>query len=67
LQFCAVPRSVKEITQHLGLSHRPHFLRNTLLHPLIASGKLAPAIPDKPSGPKQRYITIKPEISEPHE
>lgn len=59
LQFCAIPRSIKEMMQHLGLSHRTYF-RNTLLHPLIASGKLALTIPDKPSSPKQRYITVKP-------
>jgi ATP-dependent DNA helicase RecG len=46
--------------QHLGLSHREHF-RDTLLLPLIASGKLAPTIPDKPSSPNQRYIATKQE------
>jgi predicted HTH transcriptional regulator len=59
LQFCAIPRSTKEMMQHLGLSHREHF-RDTLLLPLIASGKLAVTIPDKPSSPNQRYITVKP-------
>jgi predicted HTH transcriptional regulator len=66
LQFCTVPRSIKEIMQHLGLSHRTYF-RNILLRPLITSGKLALTIPDKPSSPNQRYITIKPEINKPHE
>lgn len=42
---------------HLGLSHREYF-RDTLLLPLIASGKLAPTIPGKPSIPQQRYNTI---------
>lgn len=59
LQFCAVPRSTKEMMQYLDLSHREHF-RDTFLLPLIASGQLAPTIPDKPSSPKQRYITVKP-------
>jgi predicted HTH transcriptional regulator len=66
LQFCAVPRSTKEMMQHLGLSHREHF-RDTFLLPLIASGKLVPTIPDKPSSPNQRYITVKPEASKPNE
>ncbi|MDO9048003.1 MAG: hypothetical protein Q7U66_09730 [Methylobacter sp.] len=66
LQFCAVPRSTKEMMQYLGLSHREHF-RDTFLLPLIASGKLAPTIPDKPSIPNQRYITVKPEASKPNE
>lgn len=39
LQFCAIPRSIKEIMQHLGLSHRTYF-RKTFLQPLIDSGKL---------------------------
>ncbi|MDO8954945.1 MAG: putative DNA binding domain-containing protein [Gammaproteobacteria bacterium] len=59
LLFCETPRSVKEIMEHLGLSHRPHF-RNTLLFPLMASRKLAQTIPEKPSSPNQRYIAVKP-------
>lgn len=61
LQFCITPRSTKEMMQHLGLSHHPHF-RNRLLLPLIASGKLALTIPDKPKSPKQRYIAVKPGV-----
>lgn len=55
LRFCVSPRSVSEMMQYVGLAHRTYF-RNTLLNPLIASGKLAATIPDKPSSPKQRYI-----------
>ena len=66
LQFCVVPRSTKEMMQYLDLSHREHF-RDTFLLPLIASGQLAPTIPDKPSSPKQRYITVQPEGNKPHE
>ena len=55
LKFCNTPRSTKEMMQYLGLSHHPHF-RHRLLLPLIASGKLALTIPDKPKSPKQRYI-----------
>jgi len=66
LKFCAVPRSTKEMMQYLDLSHREHF-RDTFLLPLVASGQLAPTIPDKPSSPKQRYITVKPEVNKAHE
>ncbi|MDP2806060.1 MAG: putative DNA binding domain-containing protein, partial [Gallionellaceae bacterium] len=55
LQFCSIPRSTKEMMQHLGLSHRENF-RDSLLLPLIEAGKLTPTIPDKPSSPKQRYV-----------
>ena len=58
LQFCESPRSTKEMMQHLDLSHREHF-RDTFLLPLMASGKLAPTIPDKPKSPNQRYISTK--------
>lgn len=57
LQFCVTPLSTREIMQHFGLSHRESF-RDTLLLPLIAFGKLALTIPDKPSSPNQRYVTV---------
>lgn len=47
--------------QYLGLSHRTYF-RKTFLQPLIDSGKLELTFPDKPKSPKQRYITVKPEV-----
>ena len=59
LEYCAVSRSNKEIMQYLGYKHSPHF-RETLLLPLLQSGKLKRTIPDKPSSPKQRYITVSP-------
>lgn len=62
LKFCAIPRSVSEMMQHLGQGHRTYF-RNTLLTPLIASEKLAATIPDKPSSPKQRYVAVQPELN----
>lgn len=65
LSFCDNPRSTKEMMQYLKLSHRPHF-RNALLLPLIASGKLLPTIPDKPSSPKQRYVAAKQEVNKSH-
>ena len=61
LRFCATPRSVSEMMQYLGLSHRTYF-RKTFLQPLIDSGKLELTFPDKPKSPKQRYITVKPEV-----
>ncbi len=58
LKFCEIPRSTKEIMQHLGLSHRESF-RDTILLPLIESGKIALTIPDKLNSSKQKYITVK--------
>lgn len=62
LQFCAVPRSTKEMMQYLGLSHRESF-RDRLLLPLLASGQLALTIPDKPSSPNQRYVAVHKKLS----
>jgi len=56
LQFCKVPRSRIEIQEFLGLKHRRSFKEN-VLQPLLESGMLIQTIPDKPSSPKQRYIT----------
>ncbi len=56
LQFCTVPRSRMEIQEFLGLKHRRSF-KETVLQPLLESGLLIQTVPDKPSSPKQRYIS----------
>jgi predicted HTH transcriptional regulator len=58
LLFCNTPRSIKEIMEHMGLKHRT-YLRNTLLNPLLISGKLLQTIPSKPSSPNQCYVAAK--------
>lgn len=55
LSYCSTPRTMKEIMDHLHLSHRPHF-RKALLTPLLKTGKLIQTIPEKPSSPNQRYV-----------
>ena len=55
LKYCSIPRTSKEIMEHLNLTHRQHF-RDAILHPLIASGKIKRTIPDKPSSPNQQYV-----------
>jgi len=57
LQFCIVPRSRMEIQEFLAIKHR-RSLKETILQPLFESGLLIQTIPDKPSSPKQRYITL---------
>ncbi|NLV97503.1 MAG: hypothetical protein GX043_09245, partial [Desulfovibrionales bacterium] len=56
LAFCRQPRSTTEIMHHLGLRHREHF-RSSILMPLLERQLLRLTIPDKPSSPKQKYIT----------
>jgi ATP-dependent DNA helicase RecG len=45
---------------HIGLKDREYF-RIEILAPLIESGLLSLTIPDKPTSPRQRYITTKKE------
>ena len=57
LDFCAEPKSTKEISDHLGFKERKSTSR--YLKPLIEQGRIAMMIPDKPNSSKQKYITIK--------
>jgi len=56
LDFCTTPKSTEEIMQFLDLKHKNYF-RKTVLNPLLEEGKLVAMIPDKPTSPKQKYIT----------
>ncbi len=57
LAFCIEPKSRSEIQQHLGLKDREYF-RKAILKPLLEAGLLQYTIPDKPSSPKQQFITV---------
>lgn len=55
LDFCSVPRSRKEIQNHIGISSRNHF-NDTYLKPLLEQGYLKMTIPDKPNSRNQKYV-----------
>ena len=55
LEFCAEPRSKREICEHLGFNNLTYFTR-TYLNPLLDAKKLRRTIPDKPSSKNQRYV-----------
>ena len=55
LDYCAVPRSREEIQRYIGIANREYF-RQSILKPLLDSGKLKRTIPDKPSSKNQKYI-----------
>ena len=55
LQYCAIPRGRKEITEHCGYKDMRHFSSN-FLKPLLESGRLRMTIPDKPNSRNQKYI-----------
>ena len=55
LQFCDVPRSLKELMDHLELAHRPYFKRN-YLSSLLSGGLLSMTHPDRPTSRNQAYV-----------
>ena len=55
LSFCSIPRTKKEICEHLGYNNLTYFTRSYLM-PLIESGKIKMTIPDKPKSRNQKYI-----------
>lgn len=56
LEYCKIARSMQEIAEKLELSSIKH-VRNTIIKPLIESGKLSMTLPDKPNSKNQKYIT----------
>lgn len=55
LEFCATPRSRKELIDFTGLSR--FYTMNFLVKPLLRDGKLRMTLPDKPKSVNQRYVT----------
>ena len=55
LMFCDVPRSMKDLMEHVEMSHRT-FFRNNHLEPMVAGGIVAMKYPDQPNHPKQSYF-----------
>jgi len=55
LMFCDVPRSMKDLMEHVEMSHRT-FFRNNYLEPMIAGGIMAMKYPNQPNHPKQSYF-----------
>ena len=53
--LCDVPRSMAEIMDELGLTHRT-FFRRTHLEPLLTAGVLRMVHPDRPNHPDQAYV-----------
>lgn len=57
IEFCAVPRSKKEMMEYLALVNVNHF-RKAYLKPLLDSGRLIMTIPDKPKSRNQKYLKV---------
>ena len=56
LEYCTVPRSRAEIAAELGIGAA--YAGQTIIAPLVAEGRLAMTMPDKPKSKHQRFITI---------
>ena len=52
---CDVPRSLAELMERAGVSHRSHFRRKHL-KPLLDAGLVRMTNPDNPRAPNQRYV-----------
>lgn len=55
LEFCATPKTRREMMSFLGLANRSSFVKH-YLKPLLESGKLVMTIPDKPRSKNQKYV-----------
>lgn len=61
---CEVPRSLTELMELAGVSHRSHF-RSKHLKPLLAGGIVRMTRPDRPRSPRQRYVLTEARLARP--
>ena len=54
LEFCATPRTRAEIVAFVGKSK--NHVMSQIVAPLVASGKLKMAMPDKPKSSNQKFV-----------
>jgi len=55
IEFCKEEKSLQEIMEFLGVTHRGYF-KNKTLEPLIEKGFIKLTIPDKPTSKNQKYV-----------
>ena len=55
VEACDVPRSLKDLMERAGVSHRSHFRRKHL-KPLLEAGLVRMTNPGNPRVPNQRYV-----------
>ena len=58
LTFCMTARTRNEIAEYFGVKD-PKFFAKKHIKPLIESGALRMTIPNKPTSPAQKYVTVK--------
>jgi len=57
IQFCSIPRSAREILEHIGYSYHPTHITK-FIKPLLKLGFIEMTEPDKPNSKNQKYRKI---------
>ena len=57
LTFCTTARTRNEIAEHFGVKD-PKFFAKKHIKPLLESGALRMTMPNKPTSPAQKYVTV---------
>lgn len=57
IQFCSIPRSAREILEHIGYSYHPAHIAK-FIKPLIELGFIEMTEPDKPNSKNQKYRKV---------
>ena len=58
IQFCSIPRSAREILEHIGYSYHPTHIAK-FIKPLLELGFIEMTEPDKPNSKNQKYRKAK--------
>ena len=58
IQFCSIPRSAREILEHIGYSYHPTNI-NKFIKPLLEHGFIEMTEPDKPNSKNQKYRKVR--------
>ncbi|MFQ9447195.1 MAG: Fic family protein [Christensenellales bacterium] len=58
LTFCMTARTRNEIAEYFGVKD-PKFFAKKHIKPLLESGALRMTMPNKPTSPAQKYVTVK--------
>lgn len=60
IQFCSIPRSAREILEHIGYSYHPTNI-NKFIKPLLELGFIEMTVPEKPNSKNQKYRKVRKE------
>ena len=60
ISFCSIPRSAREILEHIGYSYHPTHI-SKYIKPLLELGFIEMTEPDKPNSKNQKYRKVRKE------